>query len=92
MPKREDAGVVGTSPLNTSGGNITVEGRKGGLGTLGALKGVHAGLLAKHLKDGVTSSSGGSPGVADDELGVGGIATSAPSAGGGADALAVGVS
>ena len=38
------------------------------------------------------SSSGGSPDVDDEELGVGGMATSAPSAGGGADALAVGVS
>ena len=35
--KREDACVVGTSPLNASGGSITVEGRKDGLGTLGEL-------------------------------------------------------
>ena len=54
VPKREDVGVVGTSPLHASGGNITVEGRKDGLGTLGVLKGVLAGLLAKFLKDGVT--------------------------------------
>ena len=92
VPKREDAGVSGTSPLNASGGSITVEGRNDGLGALGVLKGVLAGVLAKLLKDGVMSSSGGSPDVCDDELGVGGTATSAPSAGGGADALAVGVS
>ena len=53
------------------------------------LKGVLAGVLAKLLKDGVISSSGGSPDVDDDELGTG---TSAPSTGAGADALAVGVS
>ena len=52
------------------------------------LAGVCAGVLAGVLKDGVMSSSGGSPDVDDDELD--GIATSAPSAG--ADALAVGVS
>ena len=34
-PKREDAGVSGTSLLNASGGSITVEGRKDGLGALG---------------------------------------------------------
>ena len=43
------------------------------------------------LKDGVMTSSGGMEDD-DDELGVGGIATSAPSAGAGVDALAVGVS
>ena len=37
-------------------------------------------------------SSGGTPEVAEEELGVGGMGTSAPSAGAGADALAVGVS
>ena len=36
-PKREDAGVFGTSLLNASGGSITVEGREDGLGTLGEL-------------------------------------------------------
>ena len=81
--------LSGLRPINASGGSITVEGRNDGLGTLGVLKGVLAGLLAKLLKDGVMSSSGGSP---DDELGVGGISTSAPSTGAGADALAVGVS
>ena len=85
-------GADGTSPLNASGGSITAEGRKDGLGTLGVLAGVWAGVLAGDLKDGVMSSSGGSPDVDDDELGVGGTATSVPSAGGGADALAVGVS
>ena len=96
-------GADGTSPLNASGGSITVDGRNDGLGTLGVLAGVWAGLLAGDLKDGVMSSSGGSPDVDDEELGVGGkaralsplwggTATSAPSAGAGADALAVGVS
>ena len=80
-PKREDAGVVGTSPLHASGGSITVEGRKDGLSV---------GVPNCEL-EGVMSSSGGSPEVDDDdELGVGGIATSAPSAGVGTDALAVG--
>ena len=46
VPKREGAGVVGTSPLNASGGSITVEGRNDGLGTLGVLAGVWAGVLA----------------------------------------------
>ena len=82
-------GVDGTSPLNASGGSIMDEGKKDGLGTtLGVLAGVWAGVLAGDLKDGVISSSGGSPDVDDDELD--GTATSAPSAG--ADALAVGVS
>ena len=80
-------GADGTSPLNASGGSITAEGKKDGLGTLGVLAGVWAGVLAGDLKDGVMSSSGGSP-EDDDELD--GTATSAPSAGGGADALAVG--
>ena len=94
VPKREEAGVVGTSPLNASGGSITDEGRKDGLGTLGVLAGVWAGVLAGVLKDGVMSSSGGSPEDDDEELGLGGIATSAPSTGvgAGADAFAVGVS
>ena len=88
VPKREGVGVDGTSPLNASGGSITAEGKKDGLGTLGVLAGVWAGVLAGDLKDGVMSSSGGIPDVDDEELG--GTATSAPSAG--ADALAVGVS
>ena len=33
VPKREEAGVSGTSPLNASGGSITADGRKDGLGT-----------------------------------------------------------
>ena len=90
VPKREEAGVSGISLLNASGGSITADGRKDGLGTLGVLAGVWAGVLAGVLKDGVMSSSGGSPDVDDEELG--GTATSAPSTGGGADALAVGVS
>ena len=45
VPKREDAGVVGTSLLNASGGSLTVEGRKDGLGTLGMLQGILAGVL-----------------------------------------------
>ena len=82
-------GADGTSPLNASGGSITADGKKDGLGTtLGVLAGVWAGVLAGDLKDGVMSSSGGIPDVDDEELG--GTATSAPSAG--ADALAVGVS
>ena len=85
-------GTDGTSPLNASGGSITADGKNDGLGTLGVLAGVWAGVLAGVLKDGVMSSSGGSLDVDDEELGVGGTATSAPSAGGGADALAVGVS
>ena len=90
VPQREGADADGTSPLNASGGSITAEGKKDGLGTLGVLAGVWAGVLSGVLKDGVMSSSGGSPDVDDEELG--GTATSAPSAGGGADALAVGVS
>ena len=85
-------GADGTSPLYASGGSITAEGKNDGLGTLGVLAGVWAGVLAGDLKDGVMSSSGGSPDVDDEELGVGGTATTAPSAGGGADVLAVGVS
>ena len=49
-PKREDAGVVGTSPLNASSGSITSDGRNDGLGTLGVLAGVWAGVLAGVLK------------------------------------------
>ena len=59
LPKREDAGVVGTSPLNASGGSITVEGRKDGL-SLG---------VPNFELDGVMSSSGGSPEDDDEEHG-----------------------
>ena len=81
-PKREDAGVVGTSPLNASGGSIAVEGRKDAL-SLG---------VPNCELDGVMLSSGGAPEVADEELEVGGMGTSAPSAGAGDGALADGVS
>ena len=47
VPKREDVGVGGTSPLNASGGNITVDGRNDGLGTLGERNSELAGALAK---------------------------------------------
>ena len=69
-PKREDAGVSGTSLLNASGGSMIVDGRNDGLGTLGALAGVCAGVLAGVRKGGVITSSGG---MEDDEeaLGVG---------------------
>ena len=46
VPKREDAGVVGTYPRNASGVSITSDGRNDGLGTLGVLAGVWAGALA----------------------------------------------
>ena len=82
-PQREDAGVSGTSLLNASGGSITVEGRKDGL-SLG---------VPNCELDGVMLSSGGSPEVDDEELGVGGMPkASAPSAGAGDGALADGVS
>ena len=81
VPKREEAGVVGTSPLNASGGIITDEGRKDGLGTLGVLAGVWAGVLAGVVKAAVSVSNVGTEDDDDDELGVGR-----------ADALAVGVS
>ena len=44
-PKREDASVIGTSLLNASGGSMIVDGRNDGLGTLGVLAGVCAGVL-----------------------------------------------
>ena len=82
-PKREDAGVSGTSLLNASGGSTTVEGRKDGL-SLG---------VPNCELDGVMLSSGGSPEAVDEELGVGGMPkASAPSAGARDGALADGVS
>ena len=87
-PKREDAGVIGTSLLNASAGSMIVDGRNDGLGTVGVLAGVCAGLLAGVRKGGVLTSSGG---MEDDdgELGVGGMPkASAPGDG----ALADGVS
>ena len=92
LPKREESGVIGTSPLNASGGSITDDGRKGGLGTLGVLAGVWAGVLAGVVKAAGSVSSVGTEDDDDDELGVGGMPTVAPSAGAGDDALAVGVS
>ena len=91
-PKREDAGVVGTSPLNASGGNMMVDGRNDGLGTLGVPAEVWAGVLAGVEKAAVSVPN---VGVEDDdeELGVGGMPkASAPSAGAGDGALADGVS
>ena len=91
-PNREDAGVLGTSPLNASGGSITSDGKSDGLGTLGVLAGVWAGVLAGVEKAAGSASHVGSEDDDDDELGVGGMPTAAPSAGAGDDALAVGVS
>ena len=83
-------GADGTSPLNASGGSITVDGRNDGLCILrGVLAGVWAGVLAGVEKAAVSVSN---EGTEDDDEELGGTATSAPSAGGGADALAVGVS
>ena len=42
---REEAGVLGTSLLNASDGSIILVGRNDGLGTLGVLAGVRAGVL-----------------------------------------------
>ena len=92
VPKREDAGVSCTSLLNASGGSMIDDGRNDGLGTLGVLAGVWAGVLAGVEKAAVSVSNAG---IEDDdeELGVGGMPkASAPSAGAGDGALADGVS
>ena len=92
VPKREDVGVVGTSPLNASGGSITSDGRNDGLGTLGVLAGVWAGVLAG-VEQAAVSVSNVDVEDDDEELGVGGMPkASAPSAGAGDGALADGVS
>ena len=92
VPKRADAGVVGTSSLNATGGNMIDDGRNDGLGTLGVLAGVGAGVLAGVVKAAMSVSNVGTEGD-DEELGVGGIPkASAPSAGAGGGALADGVS
>ena len=71
---------------------MMVDGRRDGLGTLGALAGVWAGVLAGVPTGGVTISSGGMEDD-DEELGGGGMPkASAPSAGAGPGALADGVS
>ena len=43
---REEAGALGTSLLNASVGSMILVGRNDGLGTLGVLAGVKAGVLA----------------------------------------------
>ena len=92
VPNREDAGVVGTSPLNASGSSITSDGRNDGLGILGVPAGVWAEVLTRVVKAAVFVSSVGTEDD-DEELGVGGIPKeSAPSAGAGGGALADGVS
>ena len=92
VPKREDAGVSGTSLLNASGGSMIDDGRNDGLCTLGVLAGVWAGVLAGVRNGGVITSSGGMEDD-DEELGVGGMPkASAPSARAGDGALADGVS
>ena len=92
VPNREDAGGVGTSPLNASGGNMIDDGRNDGLGALGVLAGVWAGVLAGVEQAAVSVSN---VGIEDDdeELGVGAMPkASAPSAGAGDGAFADGVS
>ena len=69
-PNREGARVIGTSLLNASGGSMIDDGRNDGLGTLGVLAGVWAGVLAGDVQAAVSVSN---VGIEDDdeELGVG---------------------
>ena len=80
VPKREDAGVSGTSLLHASGGSMIDDGRNDGLCTLGVLAGVWAGVLAGVVKAAVSVSN---EGIEDDdeELGVGGTAAAAAALG-----------
>ena len=89
VPKRKEAGASGTSLLYASVGSMMLVGRVDRLGTLGVLAGVCAGVLAGVVKAAVSVSNEGIE-EDDEELGVAG--TAAAGAGGGADALAVGVS
>ena len=89
VPKREEAGASGTSLLYASVGSIILVGRGDGLGTLGVLAGVCAGVLAGVVK---AAGSVSNEGIEADEEEVGVAGTAAAGAGGGADALAVGVS
>ena len=76
VPKREEAGVSGSSLLNASDGSMIDDGKNDGLGTLGVLAGVWAGVLA-----GVEKAAGSVSNVGteddDEELGVGGTAAAA---------------
>ena len=88
VPKREDAGVSGTSLLNASGGSMMVVGRNDGLGTLGVLTGAWAGAWAGVLAGvwagvlaGVEKAAGSVSNVGteddDEELWEGGTAAAA---------------
>ena len=78
-PKREDAGVSGTSLLNASGGSMIDDGRNDGLCTLGVLAGVWAGVLAGVAKAVVFVSNVGTEDD-DEELGVAGTAVAGAAA------------